>query len=83
MCQDRVFNLEAALSINTHNNPILTEKDCTSDVRIGYTRMALTYELFSNFINGLHGFLRLEFQPENNIGCTVKLQTELDEDVTV
>jgi hypothetical protein len=45
--------------------------------------MALTYELFSNFINELHGFLRLEFQPENNIGCTVKLQTELDEDVTV
>jgi hypothetical protein len=40
--------------------------------------MALTYELFSNFINDLHGFLRLEFQPENNISCTVKLQTELD-----
>jgi len=40
--------------------------------------MALTYELFSNFIKDLHDFMRLEFQLENNIGCTVKLQTELD-----
>jgi len=32
----------------------------------------------SKFIKDLHDFLRLEFQPENNISCTVKLQTELD-----
>jgi hypothetical protein len=34
--------------------------------------------LLQCLINELHGFLRLEFQPENNISCTVKLHTELD-----
>ncbi len=34
--------------------------------------------IISAFINGLHGFMRLEFQPENNMSGTVKLHTDLD-----
>jgi hypothetical protein len=57
---------------------ILTEEEQVLDVKLEYTRMALTCELFSNFTNGLYGFLRMELQPENNISRTVKLHTDLD-----